>query len=221
MVDVSDMTREMGLRLLAGPPQLSRGRGDIALFWPECMFAGLLRCRSGCGEVDFMGACWGAAGNEKFVFRVPEAGLLRRLFCRPSCGVLPADTVPGRRRAGRIGNASPEVSVEIGGVMDSWSGDGCRGDIYPVIGLAFGGTFGEICKLALLPCTLKGRFAIGAATGPRPSLGTSLPIESIDKDLPCPFADFTALFGAFEATGALCSPALEGPLTTLSDSVGR
>lgn len=56
--------------------------------------------------------------------------------------------------------------------------------------------------------------------GALPSLGTSLPNDMIDSDLPCPAFGLTALFGTFAGTGAVCIPPFEGPLTTLSDSVG-
>lgn len=144
------------------------------------------------------------------------------LFERPSCGVFPADCVPGLLRAGLIGIGSlwPGVSE---GVTDSYRGDGFLGDMMPGFGLDEGIGFGMYCRLALLPCPpFPPRFAAspGPAVGVRPSLGASLPYDIILRDLAWPF---TALFGVLRGIGALCRPPpcrLAAPLMTLSDNAG-
>lgn len=144
------------------------------------------------------------------------------LFERPSCGVLPAEAMPGLLREGLIGIGSlcPGVSE---GVVDSYSGDGFLGDKTPGLGLDAGIGLGMYCKLALLPCpAFPPRFAPSpcAVAGVRPSLCASLPYDIIDRDLAWLL---TALLGVLTSIGALCSPPLcltAAPLTTLSDNAG-
>lgn len=133
----------------------------------------------------------------------------------PSCGVLPADTVPGRLLPDLIGSGSPSRSAKAGGVVDSYSGDGCLGDRAPVTNVL---GFGRYCKLALRTCALVGLLP---TVGVRPSLRASLPSDMIERDLPCVLTGFNALFGPDGWIGALCGPPLTGAVTTFNDSVGR
>jgi hypothetical protein len=58
-----------------------------------------------------------------------------RLGLRAICGVFPADTTPGLRRAGLIGKwLGVGSGVEVG-LMVSYNGEGCRGDVKAIAGL--------------------------------------------------------------------------------------
>jgi hypothetical protein len=212
----------MGFKLLRAPDQPSGGRGEIGRCCPECIFAGLRGGLglSGLGDGDFRAVCRGG-GNWKLGLKEAEAGLLCKLFRRASCGVLPADMVPGLLLAGLIGRGSLWPSFKGGGVDDSNRGDGCLGDIPPTYGLAWGVGFGKTCRLALRLCPLTGLFAAGPEKAPLPSLAASLPSDMIDNDLPWPAAGLTALFGPLAGIGAVCGPPLDVPVTTLRESAGR
>jgi hypothetical protein len=144
MVEDSDITRVIGLRLLSVPDQPSGGLGEPGRCCAECRLEGLLGGLGGDCRVVVVG--W--AGNRKSESRAFGFELRRMTDGPPSCGVVSAETVPGRRRLGRIGAGS---SASAGGVVDSYSGEGCLDTPRPrPPGPCNGADLGVICRLALL-----------------------------------------------------------------------
>ena len=200
--DVSDITRDNGLRLLIAPDHPSGGCGERCLLL-ECnvdglrVSLGLEAVVSSTGE----GTCGDdSSGNLKLLnaeascFSALDDFL--RLDCLPSCGVFPADAVPGRLLAGRTGNGCPDVPFSSVGVVASYSGDGWRGDSMPKAAGDCPPRLDVYCRLALRPWPFIGLLPGPLCmTGALPSLIVSLPSDMIDRLRPWPLSGLEALMG--------------------------
>lgn len=182
------MTRDIGLRLPIAPDHPSGGCGERCLLL-ECMVDGLRvslgleAAVSSTGD----GTCGdNSSGNLKLLNAdascLSALDCFLRLDCLFSCGVLPADVVPGRLLAGRIGNGRPDVSFSSGGVVVSYSGDGWRGASMPEAAGDCPPRLDVYCRLALRPCPFIGLFpGPFCIIGALPSLIVSLPSDMIDR----------------------------------------
>lgn len=157
----------MGFRLPIPPDQLSGGCGERCLLL-ECIVEGL-RVSVGRGVADSStgdGTCGEDSGGNLKLLKaeatcVSALDCFLRLDCLPSCGVLPADVVPGRLRAGRVGNGRSVVLLSAESVVASYKGDGWRGDSMPKAAGDCPPRVDVYCRLALRPCPF-----IGLLPGP-------------------------------------------------------